>query len=140
MTFETPMGTMTVTETLFYFDGPQILSCEDAVGHRYVAHLVEELENWDRWFLVPVSLDRLRAIRKGDIDLRTSVRHPEQGWIWDITVFHTGSQRDALKRNADSLRELELPGPAARLHRKEEPPYTADKQDRRDKKTKRQKD
>lgn len=116
MTFATPMGMLTVTETLLYFDGPQILSCEDPAGHRYVAHLVEESEGMARWFLVPVSPERLAAIRTGDIDLRTSVSSPEPGWIWDLAVHHDGRPGDAVKRDAGSLSDRELPGPDARLH------------------------
>ena len=122
MMFETAMGTMTVTEILLYFDGPHILSCQDEAGRRYVAHMVQEFADCDRWFLVPVSLERSVAIRKGEIDLRTSVRHPEPGWIWDITVLHDGSQGNASKRDAGSLDEFELPGPNARLHLKGDPP------------------
>ncbi len=114
--FDTALGTMTVTETLLDFDGPHILSCHDAAGHRYVAHLVQELADRDRWFLVPVSLERLAAIRQGEIDLRTSVSQPESGWIWDMTVRHDGRQGRASPRDAGSLDDCELPGAHARLH------------------------
>ncbi len=122
MRFETALGTLTVTEILLDFDGPQILSCRDAAGYRYVAHIVQELADGDRWFLIPVSLERLAAIRQGTIDLRTSVSQPESGWIWDITVRHDGSQGNASPRDAASLDDCELPGAHARLHLRGDPP------------------
>ncbi len=122
MRFETALGNMTVTETLLDFDGPHLLSCHDAAGHRYVAHWVQELADRDRWFLVPVSPERLVAIRIGEIDLRTSVSRPESGWLWDITVLHDGRQGHAAQRAADSVDECELPGPNARLQLRGDPP------------------
>ena len=65
------MKTITAINTLYYYDGPQVIEARDAIGGHYVAVMVESLDEHDRYLVVGVSPERLRQFRSGTLDLRT---------------------------------------------------------------------
>jgi len=109
--FHTPAGNMRVLNVLLYYDGPALFSCEDLTGQKYVAFLVEESDEGDRWFLVPISNGRLEQIRAGKLGLRECVQHPEDGFLLDVFVSPDGSEGGVHVRDASTLQDHELPGP-----------------------------
>ncbi|WP_273000659.1 DUF6575 domain-containing protein [Hydrogenibacillus schlegelii] len=113
--FRTPIGDMRVIEVFLYYDGPKLFSCKDRTGQKYFAILIDESEDGDRWFLIPVSDTRLERVRTGETGLRECVRYPENDWLWDVFIPFDGSKGDASLRYADTLQEHELPGPEATL-------------------------
>lgn len=115
--FCTPIGDMHVIEVFLHYDGPKLFSCQDrtGTGQKYLVLLVDESETGDRWFLIPVSDDRLERIRAGETGLRECVQYPENGLLWDVFIPLDGSKGYARLRHAGTLQEHELPGPAAVL-------------------------
>lgn len=113
--FHTPAGNMRVLNVLLYYDGPALFSCEDPSGQKYIVFLVEETEEGERWFLVPVSNARLERIRAGELGLRECVQNPEGGFLLDVFVSLDGSRGGVRIRDASTLQEHELPGPQAVL-------------------------
>ena len=113
--FRTPIGDMRVIEVFLYYDGPKLFSCKDRTGQKYIAMLVDESEDGDRWFLVPVSDTRLERVRTGELGLRECVRYPENDWLWDVFIPYDGSKGDARLKYASTLQEHELPVPGAAL-------------------------
>lgn len=65
------MKTIRHTNTLFYYDGPQIFEARDAIGGHYVAVAVESEAEADRYLVAGVSPERLRQFRSGALDLRS---------------------------------------------------------------------
>ena len=65
------MKTIRAINTLYYYDGPQVIEARDAIGGHYVAVMVEPLEEHDRYLVVGVPPERLRQFRSGTLDLRT---------------------------------------------------------------------
>ena len=75
------MKSIRYTDTLFYYDGPQVFDACDAIGGHYVAVMVgPELHTGtvapsdgpsDRYLVAGVAPERLRQFRAGAIDLRS---------------------------------------------------------------------
>ena len=65
------MKTVQPAATLYYYDGPQVLEARDAIGGHYVAVMVDQMEDHDRYLVTGVAPERLRQFRSGTIDLRT---------------------------------------------------------------------
>ena len=65
------MKTIRCTDTLFYYDGPQILEARDAIGGHYVVLMVDVHNDRDRFLAVGVAPDRLRQFRAGALDLKS---------------------------------------------------------------------
>ena len=70
------------TNTLFYYDGPQVFEARDAIGGHYVAVMVgpephsetaaaQSAGLGDRYLVAGVAPERLRQFRAGTIDLRS---------------------------------------------------------------------
>ena len=65
------MKTIRHTNTLFYYDGPQVFEARDAIGGHYVAIIVEPDRPNERYLVAGVAPERLRQFRSGVLDLRS---------------------------------------------------------------------
>ena len=65
------MKTIRCTDTLFYYDGPQILEALDAIGGHYLVVMVNVGDDRDRCLAVGVAPDRIRQFRAGALDLKS---------------------------------------------------------------------
>ena len=61
------MKTIQHTQTLFYYDGPQVIEARDAIGGHYVAVLTED----GGYLVTGAAPSRLREFRAGTMDLRS---------------------------------------------------------------------
>lgn len=65
------MKTIHHHQTLFYYDGPQVIEARDAIGGHYVAVMVESEDEHDRYLVTGVPPGLLRDFRSGRTDLRS---------------------------------------------------------------------
>lgn len=65
------MKTVHHTQTLFYYDGPQVFEARDVIGGHYVAVMIEPENGHDRYLVAGVAPERLRQFRAGTLDLRS---------------------------------------------------------------------
>ena len=65
------MKTIRHTNTLFYYDGPQVFEARDTIGGHYVAVMVEPDHSNERYLVAGVAPERLRQFRSGMLDLRS---------------------------------------------------------------------
>ena len=73
----TTMRRLTLTNTLEYYDVPQILAATDATGTRYLCTLFEKTAEGYHYLGVQISEPRLMAFIGGQLDLRDAYQHPE---------------------------------------------------------------
>jgi len=71
------MRRLTQTNTLEYYDVPQILTAADATGTRYLCTLYEQTADGYHYLGVQISEPRLMAFIGGQLDLRDAYQHPE---------------------------------------------------------------
>ena len=71
------MRRLTLTNTLEYYDVPQILTAADATGTRYLCTLYEQAADGYHYLGVQISEPRLMAFIGGQLDLRDAYQHPE---------------------------------------------------------------
>ena len=71
------MRRLTLTNTLEYYDVPQILAAADATGTRYLCTLYEQTAEGYHYLGVQISEPRLMAFIGGQLDLRDAYQHPE---------------------------------------------------------------
>jgi len=75
--YVTDMRPLTLTDTLEYYDVPQIISATDATGTRYLCTLYEQTANGYHYLGVQISEPRLMAFIGGQLDLREAYIYPE---------------------------------------------------------------
>ena len=71
------MRPLTLTDTLEYYDVPQIITAADATGTRYLCTLYEQTADGYHYLGVQISEPRLMAFIGGQLDLRDAYQHPE---------------------------------------------------------------
>lgn len=71
------MRPLTLTQTLEFYDVPQILTAIDATGMRYLCTLFSHEDDKCRYIGVQISEPRLNSFIGGQLDLRSAYTHPE---------------------------------------------------------------
>lgn len=80
-----------VVEVYVYHDRPLLFCGENALGHKYLAVLVEEEDDNETWLYVGMSYRRFEMVRSGGIDLATAFAKPEDEEAIVVTVpFENG--------------------------------------------------
>ena len=83
------MKTVHHTQTLFYYDGPQVFEARDVIGGHYVAVMIEPENGHDRYLVAGVAPERLRQFRAGTLDLRSLLTQGGEG-EWYLATVEAG--------------------------------------------------
>lgn len=83
----TSLGTLEVLEIYIQFNGPRLISCKNQSNKIFLALWVDEEEDVDLWLYVLISIDRLQAIRTGEISLHQAFSKPELDYLYEV-IFH----------------------------------------------------
>ena len=75
-----------IVEVYVYYDRPLLFLCQDLIGRKYIAVLVDEDDEGEYWLYVEISQRRLEMIRSGGIDLHTAFGHPESGYAFSLRL------------------------------------------------------
>ena len=103
------MRRLTLTNTLEYYDVPQILTAADATGTRYLCTLYEQTADGYHYLGVQISEPRLMAFIGGQLDLRDAYQHPEvDNALYLVKVSGEALNATTLLQPAD-LTEAMLP-------------------------------
>ena len=105
------MRKLTLTNTLEFYDVPQILTAADAMGTNYLCTLFELKEDCYLYLGVQISVPRLMAFVGGQLDLRETYMHPEV----DIALYLVEVRKESLEATTllqpEELTEAMLPQP-----------------------------
>ena len=87
------MKTVKPADTLYYYDGPQVLEARDAIGGHYIAVMVQRLDDYDRYLVAGVAPERLRQFRSGTLDLRTLLVDADEQHEWYLASAPAGPEQ-----------------------------------------------
>ena len=96
------------TNTLFYYDRPQVFEARDAIGGHYVAVLAPLDGGEDRYLAAGVNPERLRQFRSGVLDLRSLLVESDEEIRYLATAKDRLDQPLALERLPASFMVGEL--------------------------------
>ncbi|MCY7332349.1 MAG: hypothetical protein LH649_06745 [Pseudanabaena sp. CAN_BIN31] len=105
----TNLGTLEVLEIYIQFNGARLLACKNQAGKIFLALWVDEEEEYDLWLYMLVSLDRLQAIRTGEISLRQAFIKSENDFLYELNYSHMTSSWAFEKIALENLDEDYLP-------------------------------
>jgi hypothetical protein len=91
------MRYLTLTRTLVYYDGPQLLLGKDGKGTKYLALGVPSAEVTQLFLAVGVSEGKLNDYFGETVDLRNVFRHPKRDRYFTFSLDHNISGRFLLK-------------------------------------------
>lgn len=111
------MKTIRHTQTLFYYDGPQVFEAKDVIGGHYVAVMVEPRDDQDCYLVTGVSPERLREFRSGLLDLRSLMaEHGETEWYLAIGPCEADRPLQLEPQSSTLIESGLLPEPGFVLH------------------------
>ena len=112
------MKTFTHTQTLFYYDGPQVIEGRDLIGGHYIGIMVEPDGDMDRYLVAGVVPESLRRFRAGEMDLRSLIEeHGPEEWYLATAEGGMLDQPLELRSQAGALEASGfLPDPGFLLH------------------------
>ena len=106
------MRELEYSQTLVYYDGPQLLLAHDPLGVAYVCLLEELVEGKATYLCSPVSDGRLHRLLGGDVDLREIYTTPEVPEIFKGIVLEDSLSGIQIKPvSLDALDPSWLPDP-----------------------------
>lgn len=74
---------MGILEIYSYYDAPMLFLAQDRFSQKYLTIVADTDEGGspNRWIYCPLSLDSLRRLKAGELDLNTIFRRPEMGFV-----------------------------------------------------------
>ena len=78
----TNLGNFEIIETYVFYDEPVLFSCRNESGKLYLGVFSDKTQNDETWLYARVSIDRLKQIRTGEIDLYTALTDPEDEFLF----------------------------------------------------------
>ena len=82
------LGRLRIVEVFDFYDEPTLYSCQDSIGHLYLAICADMDAVEGIWYYAPISQTRLSQVRSGAIDLHDAFAEAEQGWFWEVRQPH----------------------------------------------------
>ena len=76
-----------LVEEYVYYNQPILFACKNYHGQVFLGFWLEETEVGDSWLYVPMSEERLGALKNGKIDWRDAFLHSETGFVFQVKTF-----------------------------------------------------
>jgi hypothetical protein len=105
-----------IIEVYVYYDRPLLFSCDDRLGHIYLAVLVEEGDDGEKWLYVELSRTRFEYVRTGGMDLHDAYRRAENGYVYSVKYSSRGDYGGFESLRSNTLTEDMLPEKGRVLH------------------------
>jgi hypothetical protein len=102
-------GNFEVLEVYAQFNGPRLLAYKANSGEIFLALWVDEGNDFDLWLYMMVSLDRLQAIKTGQISLNDAFSHPESDCLYEAVLTCSDNTWRFKKLTLDEIDEACLP-------------------------------
>jgi hypothetical protein len=113
---ESQLGILTVEEILDEYDAlPVLFICRNELGYKYLAIAVDRDETGDVFLYVPVSVERLVAIRTGLMSLRDALSYSETGIVIAVRPGASTPDGSAVVVIANEIRGDWRPSPTSFL-------------------------
>lgn len=107
------MKTVQYRDTLYFYDAPQVIEAQDAIGGCYIGLLLAD--SHDRYLVVGVDPAQLSRFRKGEIDLRSIIDPPVVG-AYFIGQGELSNPLHLHPVDVNEVRANHLPDPGFVLH------------------------
>jgi hypothetical protein len=115
----TALGVLEIIEVYEYYDRPVLFACQNQVGNKYIATWVDETDDAELWFYVPISQRRFEQIRSGAIDLHTAFAKAEGDSLFSVLIPFSeqpeSNQIVVKALYAPSIPSSQFPEPGERL-------------------------
>ncbi|EJD5900240.1 DUF6575 domain-containing protein [Escherichia coli] len=106
----TMMGTLCYKRVYEFFEEPRFFSVENEVSTLFIVYWIGEDDEYDSWFIIPVSPSRLELIERKRICIRDALINQEQSFFYEAHIpYDRTSKVTWLNKNLADIFEIPLP-------------------------------
>lgn len=103
------LGNIEIVEIYEYYDEPCLFACKNGSGQIFLAVWIEQTKTDKTWLYAPVSLERFKLIRAGDIDLKNAFLNSEDGFVHKVIIPFDNSPARVEQVRCKTLNDEQLP-------------------------------
>lgn len=104
---DTRFGSLYMKNVYEFFEGPKFFSVTNEVGGIFLLYWIGDEEEYDKWFLIPISSSRLENLERKRIDIYQSLVYQEQKFFYQINLPYDEKEKvDFLRFDTDKIKTL----------------------------------
>ncbi len=123
----TSLKSLKVLEVYEYYDGPRLFASVNEAGSVFLVLWIKSTGNVDEYYVKPLSIQRFREMRGGEISLRDVFMRNEDAVVLLLQVDRHSDQARAIQLEISQIDELLLPLPGEVLNLESPMPYLESK-------------
>lgn len=105
-------GKLRVVNVYLEFDGPKIFYAENETGTTFFVYWVGDDADFERWYIIPCSKNRIIAFEKKKLSLRSILEKQEQEYFYDVRLpFQLEGELQFNIKHKNKIAEIALPEP-----------------------------
>lgn len=105
------LGHLKIKEIYVYYDFPRFFLAENKTNNKFLGLSIEENDEYERWFYLPISLDRLNSLKNKILTINRAFKESEDAFLWDVKIFYEKTDPIIEIINCDEIAENLLPKP-----------------------------
>lgn len=90
------LGTLNYHNVYEYYEQPRLFSVKNEVESNFIVYWAGENEDYEKWFIIPLSLLRLRRFENKEIDIRDVLEKQEQSTFMIYKKFFEDESKDEI--------------------------------------------
>lgn len=108
---DTQFGSLRYKNIYEFFEEPKFFSVINEVGCLYIIYWIGDEEDFDKWYIIPISQERLEFLERMRIDIYSALVYQEQKVFYQINIPYDDEYKpELIKYNAsDILTKIKLP-------------------------------
>lgn len=108
---DTRYGSLYIKNIYEFFEEPRFFSVSNEVGGLFIVYWIGDDDDYDKWFIIPISKDRLEHLERKRIDINAALTYQEQRVYYQVNIPYDGSvEPEFFKLESASIAEtIKLP-------------------------------
>lgn len=100
---DSKFGTLTLKNIYEFFEEPRFFSVTNEVGGIFIIYWIGDEDDHDKWYIIPISAERLELLERKRIDLYSSLVYQEQKTFYQVNIPYDDESEEYIKISADCI-------------------------------------
>ncbi|CAI1971458.1 DUF6575 domain-containing protein [Serratia marcescens] len=110
---DTQFGSLFFKNIYEFFEEPRFFSVSNEVGGLFVVYWIGDDDDYDKWFIIPISKGRLEHLERKRIDIHAVLSYQEQRSYYQVNIPYDDSEEPEYmaRESQDIAATIKLPKP-----------------------------
>src|SRR5471032_2439947 len=99
---DSKFGTLVLKNIYEFFEEPRFFSVSNEVGGLFIVYWIGDEDDYDKWYVIPISPERLELLERKRIDLYSSLVYQEQKTFYQVNIPYDDESEEYIKLSSDS--------------------------------------